>query len=331
MSIDMKRRSFLTLIGGAAANVLPFAARAQTPPAMLRVGSTSPRPRSDSFLGAGFEARMRELGYIEGKNFALDFIDLQGHTDRYRRAMQELADRKVDIIIAFGPEEALKSALAATRTIPIVMVAIDYDPLALGYVSSIARPTGNITGISMQQIELAAKRVQLVQDAFPTLRAATVFWDRSSGDQWRATQDAAAQLGLDIAGVELRDYPYDYERALEQAPPGHRAFLIVMTSSYFARDRERLVQFTLQKRVASMFVFREYVDLGALMSYGPNLTILSRRTADYVNRIARGAKPSDLPIEQPTRFELVINLKTAKLFGLEFSHAALIRADEVIE
>ena len=274
---------------------------------------------------------MHELGYIEGKNYSLDYIELHGQIDGYRRAMQELVDRKIDLILALGPEESLKSAVAATKTIPIVMVAIDYDPLALGYVSSLSRPTGNITGFSFQQIELAAKRVQLVQDAFPALRSATVFWDKQSADQWRTTQSAAAQLGLDIAGVELRDYPYDYERALEQAPPGHRAFLIVMTSSYFARDRERLVQFTLQKRVASMFVFREYVDLGALMSYGPNLTILSRRTADYVNRIARGAKPSDLPIEQPTRFELVINLKTAKLFGIEFSHAALIRADEVIE
>ena len=274
---------------------------------------------------------MRELGYIEGKNFLLDYIDLQGRADRYRPAMQELADRKVDIIVAIGPEESLKSAIAATQTIPIVMVAIDYDPLALGYVSSIARPTGNITGFFLQQIELAAKRVQLVQDAFPALRSATVFWDKQSADQWRATQDAAAQLGLDIAGVELRDYPYDYERALEQAPPGHRSFLIVMTSSLFARDIERLVRFTRQKRIASMFVFREYVDQGALMSYGPNRVVLSRRTADYVNRIARGAKPSDLPIEQPTRFELVINLKTAKLFGIEFSHAALIRADEVIE
>jgi len=330
MNMEMKRRTFFTLLGGAAANILPFAAHAQTPPAMLRVGIATPQPRATGFT-LGFEARMRELGYVEGKNFVFDYIDLQGRGDRYHAAMQELADRKVDIIVAIGPEESLKSAVAATKTIPIVMVAIDYDPLALGYVSSIARPTGNITGFFLQQIELAAKRVQLVQDAFPALRAATVFWDKQSADQWQATQGAAAQLGLDIAGVELRDYPYDYERALEQAPQSHRSFLIVTTSPVFATDRERLVQFTLQKRIASMFVFREYVDQGALMSYGPNRVVLSRRTADYVNRIARGAKPSDLPIEQPTRFEFVINLKTAKLFGLEFSHAALIRADEVIE
>ena len=136
---------------------------------------------------------------------------------------------------------------------------------------------------------------------------------------------------MEVTGVELRDYPYDYERAFSHAPLAHREFLIVMTSPYFARDRERLVQFTTQQRIASLFVFREYVDLGGLMSYGPSRTVLSRRAADYVNRIARGAKPSDLPVERPTIFELAINLKTAKLLGLEFSQAMLLRADEVIE
>ncbi len=326
----MRRRDFLAGMGAAGAACLPRRARAQAPSAMLRVGSCAPSPRVRSFL-QGFDARMRELGYVDGQNYTMDYIDLQGRADRYREAMQQLVDRKADVIVAFGPEEALKAALAATRTIPIVMVAIDFDPIALGYATSLARPTGNVTGIFLEQIELAAKRLQLVKDAFPAISKAMVFWDHLSADQWRATRDNAAKFGFDLAGIELRDYPYDYARALAQTPPDHRGFLFAMTSPLFARDRDRLVQFTLLNRLPSMFVFREYVDQGGLMSYGPNRNAMSRRTADYVHRIARGAKPSELPIERPTIFELVINLRTAKALGLEFSQAMLLRADEVIE
>jgi putative tryptophan/tyrosine transport system substrate-binding protein len=328
---QLERRAVLTgMAATAAAAYLPRRAGAQASAATLRVGSCTPLPRARSFL-QGFDARMRELGYVEGQNYTMDYIDLQGRTDRYRDAMQQLVDRKADVLVAFGPEESLKSALAATQTIPIVMVAIDYDPIALGYVASLARPTGNITGIVLEQIELAAKRLQLVKDALPAISKAMVFWDALSADQWRATRDNAAKLGFDLAGIELRDYPYDYARALAQVPPDHRGFLFAMTSPLFARDRDRIVQFTLLNRLPSIFVFREYVDQGGLASYGPNRTVMSRRTADYVHRIARGAKPSELPIERPTIFELVINLRTAKALGLEFSQAMLLRADEVIE
>lgn len=326
----MERRKFIMVLGGMAAT-WPCAVRAQTKPAVLRVGTASPTPRKakTSFL-VPFEQRMAELGYVKDKNFELDFIDVDapGH---YGEPFQELVRRKVDIILAYGAEGALKAALAATHSIPIVMVAIDYDPLQLGYVTNLARPTGNVTGLFFEQIELAAKRIQLLKDAFPAIHAATVFWDEISADQWKATRDSAEKLDLQVAGIELRNYPYDYTRALAQAPADHRGFLIVMTSPYFARDRERLVEFTTEQRVASIFVFREYVELGGLMSYGPSREVMSRRVADYVNRIARGAKPSDLPIERPTRFELAINLKTAKLLGLEFSQAMLLRADHVVE
>jgi putative tryptophan/tyrosine transport system substrate-binding protein len=327
----MNRRDVLTGLAIVAAGAsLQRSARAQTRPDMLRVGAASPSPRATSFTVA-FEQRMRELGYVEGSNFEFHYIDLQGRSDRYEAAMQDLVRRNVDVIVAFGPEAPLKSALALTKTIPIVMVAIDYDPFALGYVTSLARPTGNVTGLFLEQIELAAKRIELIKDAFPDLPSATVFWDELSADQWRATQQSAAKLGLPLAGIELHDYPYDYERALAQAAPEYRRFLIVTTSPYFARDRELLPQFVLRQRIAAMFVFREYVERGGLMSYGPNRTAMSRRTADYVHRLARGAKPSDLPIERPNTFEMVINLKTAKLLGLQFSQAMLLRADEVIE
>jgi putative ABC transport system substrate-binding protein len=326
----MRRREFITFAGGAVA--WPLAALAQTErPDFLRVGTASPTPRraSTSFLLA-FEQRMAELGYTEGKNFALEFIELD-QPNQFGEAFKELVQRKVDVLIAFGAEASLKSAMAASDTIPIVMVAIDYDTFRKGYVTNLARPTGNVTGLFFEQIELAAKRIQLLKDAFPALTAATVFWDEISADQWKATNESAGKLGLQLAGVEFRDRPYDYEQALLQAPATHRRFLIVMTSPYFAIDRKRLVEFTMQQRIGSMFVFREYIDLGGLMSYGPNRVVLSRRMADYVNRLARGAKPSALPIERPTVFETVINLKTAKSLGLQFSQAMLLRANEVIE
>jgi putative ABC transport system substrate-binding protein len=279
----------------------------------------------------GFDVRMRELGYVEGQNYTMDYIDMEGHVNRYGDTMRQLVARKADVIIAYGPEEALKAAVTATKTAPIVMVAIDFDPFALGYVTSLARPTGNVTGIVLEQIDLAAKRLQLVKDALPSISKALVFWDRMSADQWSATRDNAAKFGFDLVGIELTDYPYDYGRALARAPTDHRGFLFAMTSPLFGRDRDRLVQFTLLNRLPAMFVFREYVDLGGLASYGPNRYAMSRRTADYVHRIARGAEPSELPIERPTIFELTINLRTAKALGLEFSQAMLLRADEVIE
>ena len=326
----MRRREFITFVGGAVA--WPLVARAQTErPDFLRVGTASPTSRraSTSFL-LPFEQRMAELGYVEGKNFALEFIEL-AQPNQFDEAFKQLVRRKVDVLVAYGAEASLKSAMAASNAIPIVMVAIDYDPIHLGYVTNLARPTGNVTGLFFEQIELAAKRIQVLKDAFPAMAAATVFWDQISADQWKATRESAEKFGLQVAGVELRERPYDYERALLQAPSTHRDFLIVMTSPYFGADRKQLVDFTTQKHIGSMFVFREYVDMGGLMSYGPNRVVLSRRMADYVNRIARGAKPGDLPVERPTIFETVINLKTAKSLGLKFSQAMLLRADEVIE
>jgi putative tryptophan/tyrosine transport system substrate-binding protein len=273
---------------------------------------------------------MSSLGYQEGKNFAFDFlqaVSADGYEVLYRKLMQSAPD----VILAIGPEIGLKSALAVTRTLPIVMIAIDYDPLALGYVTGLARPSGNVTGVVFQQIELAAKRIQLIRDSFPDKRAATMFFDQSSADQWEAARSTAAALGLSLSGVELRESPYDYEAALDRAPLDHRGVLIVPTSPIFFRDRARLADFALRRRILSMFVFREWVDAGGLLCYGPSITARFTRVAEFVDRIAHGAKPADLPIEQPTKFEMVVNLKTAKAIGIELPTAILLRADEVIE
>jgi putative ABC transport system substrate-binding protein len=324
----IRRRQFITLLGGAAAG-WPLAARAQQTNKMLRVSTVSGAPKLSPQWTACVR-RMAELGYQEGKNFTFDFLPAATEAD-FETGYRTLAAREVDIVLATGAEIALKSALAATRTLPIVMIAIDFDPFARGYLTSLARPSGNVTGVFFQQIELAAKRIQLVKEAFPDMPGAIMFWDQPSADQWQAAQNAAATLGLRLSGIELRDPPYDYERALDEAPPDHRGIVIVATSVFFFRDRARVADFASRRHIPSMFVFREWVEAGGLLSYGPSITSLFGRVAEFVDRIARGAKPIDLPIEQPTKFETVVNLKTARAIGIELPTGILLRADEVIE
>jgi putative tryptophan/tyrosine transport system substrate-binding protein len=323
----MKRREFITLLGGTAA--WPLAAHAQQSPMPVIGFTVAGTPRS-SPQWVAFERRMAELGYQEGRNFSFDFLQAAS-ADEYEALYRKLAARGPDVILAIGTEIGLKSALAVTRTVPIVMIAIDYDPFARGYVTSLARPSGNLTGIVFQQIELAAKRIQLIKDSFPDRLAATMFWDKFSADQWEAARSTAVKLGLQLSGIELREPLYDYEAALDQAPLDHRGMLIVPTSPSLFHDRARLADFALRHRILSMFVFREWVDAGGLLCYGPSITALFGRVAEFVDRMARGAKPADLPIEQPTRFEMVVNLKTAKAIGIELPTAILLRADEVIE
>jgi putative ABC transport system substrate-binding protein len=323
----IERREFIAVLGGLVA--LPFVARAQRAPKMLRIGTVSAQPRSAP-LWMAFEQRMAELGYTQGENFALEIVPAAS-PEGFERGYRELAARSIDVIVASGPEIALKSALATTRALPIVMIAIEYDPIALGYVKSLARPGGNVTGVFFQQIELAFKRVQLLKDAFPNLQTATVFWDAISADQWRVTQKAAEALGLRVTGIELREIPYDYERAFAQSPLDYRDELLVMVSPLFYRDRAQLGELVLRHRMVSMFGLREWVDAGGLLSYGPSLPRLYRRAAEFVDRLAKGAKPSDLPVEQPTKFELIVNLRTAKAIGLMIPESLLLRADELIE
>jgi len=322
----MKRREFITLVGGAAA--WPLVAQAQ--PERLRVGVTSVQPRTVEIFSA-FAKRMAELGYEEGKNFTFDFVQAP-NVAGYTAAFREIANRGADIILAAGPEANLKAAIDAAGGRPIVMIATDFDPFAHGYVKSLARPGANITGVFFQQLDLSVKRAQVLKDAFPTLSGATVFWDQVSADQWQALKQAAGRtLAMHLSGIEFRERPFDYEKGLEQAAPNDRSALIVMASPLFALDRARLPEFALQHKMMSVFYTREYVDIGGLFSYGVSFTGLFRRAADYVDRIAKGAKPSDLPIEQPTKYELVINLKTAKALGITMLPSLLLLADEVIE
>jgi putative ABC transport system substrate-binding protein len=322
----VKRRAFIAVLGGAAA--WPLTARAQQPP-NLRVGITSIQQWTSPPYAA-FDKRLHELGYIEGKNLTVEFLNPDSQPSGIPGAIRELVRRKVDVIIA-PYQSAVKSAIATTDKVPVVMIAIDYDPLSLGYIKSLSRPGGNVTGLFLQQIELAKKRLELLKEALPDVRTATMFWDLPSEDQWKTTSAAAPDFGLRLAGVELREQPYDYEKALAQAPPDYHRTLVMPTSPVFYRDRQRLAEFALRHQIASMFVLREWVEAGGLLSYGASFPAMFQRAAEYVDRIAKGARAADLPIEQPTKFELVLNLKTAKAIGITVSPAILVRADEVIE
>jgi putative tryptophan/tyrosine transport system substrate-binding protein len=292
-------------------------------------GTVSVNPRSSPFYAA-FEQRLAELGYQQGKNFAFEFVQIFS-VEEYESGFRELIERKIDIIFAGGAELGLKWALKTTNTLPIVMIATDYDPFARGYLTSLARPNSNVTGLFLQPIELTAKRLQLMKYVFPDMQAVTVFWDSVSAAQWSAARDVSGKLGLQLAGVELHEQPYDYDQALAQAPPDYRKSLFVLASPFFFRDRARLADLALRNRIISMFVFREWVDAGGLLSYGPNFIGMYRRAAEYIDRIARGTKPGDLPIEQPTKFELVVSRKTAKAIGINLPTSILVLADEVIE
>jgi putative tryptophan/tyrosine transport system substrate-binding protein len=212
------------------------------------------------------------------------------------------------------------------------MVAVDYDPLAKRYIASLARPGGNITGVFFQQTDLAAKRLELFKEAVPEMRRAAILWDEISADQFEAAQQAATLLGIATVSLEFRITPYDYEWRLAEAGVGPGDGLIVMTSPIFTTvDRQRLPALALRHRLPSMFVTREQVEAGGLMSYGATTSEMNRLVARVVDRILKGAKPVDLPVQQPTRFELVVNLKTAKELGLTIPPVILARADEVIE
>lgn len=298
--------------------------------AVLRVGDVSlgaiTLPTRTAFL-----ERMAELGYERGRNFIFDYKRVQNRA-AFAAAYREMVDRKVDILIAAGHEAGLKAAVKAAGDIPIVMVAIDYDPLAGGYVQSLSRPGRNVTGVFFQQIELTKKRLQLMKEAFPDVKAATVVWDWASADQWKVAQTAAAEIGYPVQGVEFLERPYDYESAFARGAKKFRGALLVPASPVWKFPKRRIVpDFALRHRIRSMYFSSSYVRAGGLMSYGVSFPKLFRRIADYVDKIAKGTKPRELPIERPNRFELVVNLKTAKALGITIPPSILLRADKVIE
>jgi putative ABC transport system substrate-binding protein len=321
------RREFITLLGGAAA-VWPVAARAQQQPKMLRVGFVGIQPR-EAPLYAAFLKRMAELGYQEGRNFTFEYIQTPD-VDGYEKSYRDLAARKVDVFLAVGNEPALRAARSAAEGAPIVFLAVDFDPVAKGYVGNLSRPGGNITGIFVRQIELAAKRVEIAREVFSSANVVGIAFDSVSHEQRDAAAEAARKLGLEPRMIEVKGLQ-DYGDAFGAMDSALGQPIVLPAGALFLRDRGMIAQALLERRIPSIAAFRENTEAGALISYGFDLTGLFHDIAGYVQQVARGAKPSEMPIEQSSRFHMAVNLKTAAAIGVILSDTFVARANEVRE
>src|SRR5215470_18625538 len=306
----MRRREFIFAFGGAALG-WPMVARAQQPK-MLRVGFVGIQPREFPVYAA-FLMRMAELGYQEGRNFVFEYLQAP-NVDSYETSYRELAARKVDVFLAVGNEPALRAALAAADGGPIAFLAIDFDPVAKGYVANLSRPGGNVTGIFVRQLELAAKRVEIAREAFPRATVVGIAFDTISSEQRDAAAEAARKLGLNPRMIEVKG-ERGYASAFGAMDDARGQPLVLPAGPMFFRDRAAIAQALLEHQVPSIAAFRENIEAGALISYGFDLMGLFYDIASYVHQIARGAKPSDMPIEQSPRFYMAVNLKTAASLG----------------
>ena len=326
----MRRRKFITLIGGAAAT-WPLAARAQQPGKLPTIGflGQSTRSATSEWTNA-FVQRLRELGWIDGRNVAIEYRWGEGSNERFAQIAAEFVRLKVDVIVTAGTPQVL-AAKQATSVIPIVF-AVAGDPVGTGIVASLARPGGNVTGLATLAADLAGKRLELLREVVPGLGRLAIMGNVGnplSVLELGAVQAAAHTLGLEVHTLEIRR-AQDIAPAIE-ALKGRADALYVCIDGLVNTNRIRINTSSLGVRLPTMHGAREYVESGGLMSYGANYQDLFRRSADYVDKILHGAKPGDLPVEQPTKFDFIINLTTAKALGLDVPAAVLARADDVIE
>jgi putative tryptophan/tyrosine transport system substrate-binding protein len=327
----MQRRQFITLVGGTVI-AWPLSARAQQDGQIPRIGFLAPDPDSPLFAASypAFLAELRKLGFTEGKRL-IEFRRADEGASKTFAAAAELIRSKADVVVTFGPEITLKAASAASQTIPIVMIAVNFDPIAGGYVSNIARPDRNITGLVSRAPELAAKQLELLVEAFPDNKPIAALWEPASAAQFDAAQRAAQSFHIELRSHKVESPPFDFDEAFRAIAQGGSRMLLVLSGPSFGMQRAHIADLAIQHRLPTMFTFKYYVEAGGLMSYGIDTLPIFRRAASFVAKILRGAKPSDLPVEQPTNFEFTLNLKTAKAIGVSVPTSILLRADEVIE
>jgi putative ABC transport system substrate-binding protein len=329
MAIHIRRREFVFTLGGAAA-AWPMAARAQQPEKLPTIGFLGTNtPSAQSQWTAAFVQRLRELGWIDGRTIAIEYRWAEGRTERFPELATEFVRLKVDVIVTLGA--AVIPAKKATSVIPIVF-AVALDPVASGLVASLARPGGNVTGLSLQQSDVASKRLELLREVVPNLGRLAIlanFGVPSAVGEMREVQGTGHALGLDVATFEIRR-PADIAVAFDALKDRAQA-LYVVNEPLTVTNRTLINTLALAARLPTMHGSREQVEAGGLISYAANFPDLFRRAADYVDKILRGAKPADIPVEQPTKFDLVINLKTAKALDLQIPDKMLAVADEVIE
>jgi putative ABC transport system substrate-binding protein len=328
------KTKILGLSLGALLFALSYSVSAQQPKKIPRIGYlTSQDPASESIRSEPIRAALRELGYIEGQNIAIEYRYSEGKRDREPELAAELVRLKVDIIVVAGGPTPIRAAKNATKTIPIVMASVGADPVREGLIESLARPGGNVTGLTNIAIELSGKRLELFKEAVPKLARVAVFYDPAyrevEFDVKEVLPAAARALRVTIQPWEVRaaeDFEKVFSALNKQRPDG----IFVTAGRLMRANRERIAAFALKTRLPAMGS-REFVEAGGLMYYGADIADSYRRVAYYVDRILKGAKPADLPIEQPTKFELVINLKTAKQIGVEIPPEVLARATKLIK
>jgi putative ABC transport system substrate-binding protein len=328
----VKRRAFITLLGSAAA-VWSLGARAQQSGKVARVGVLA-SDRANPITGEGLQillAELHKLGFTEGQNLLVEHRRVDEGVAKAFAGANDLVAAKADVLVVSGAELALQAADAARPPVPIVMLANNFDPIARGYVKSLSHPGGNITGLVYRQPELAAKQLELLAEAFPGRPRVGVLWDEYSVDGLDSAERVARSLRLTLRPLKLENPPYDWDMAFRTLSEREAQMLLVLSSPLFTPHRARIAELALRHRLPSMYIFRYYVTAGGLISYGVNTGPLWRRAASYVAKILRGAQPTDLPVEQTSNFELVVNLKTAKALGVEMPTSILLRADEVIE
>jgi putative ABC transport system substrate-binding protein len=325
----MKRREFITLLGGAAA-AWPLAARAQRAAKIARIGYLafrSPISADEAFLKG-----LAELGWIEGQNIAIERRFAAGDVEQLKAAAAELVGLKVDVIVA-AASAPTKVAKEATASIAIVFANAG-DPVGQGFVQSLPRPGGNVTGIAFDASpDITAKQAQLLLEVVPSASRLAVLWNPSSAflhSYWSVLKAAAPTLRVTLQPLEVRDAS-EFQGAFDSMTRAGADGLIVLSDTFATFHRARLADLAAKHRLPAVYGHGQYAEAGGLMSYGPSLTDTYRHAASYVDKILRGANPADLPVEQPTKFELIINLKTAKTLGLEVTPMLLARADEVIE
>jgi putative tryptophan/tyrosine transport system substrate-binding protein len=332
----MKKAAVLSILVGVVLLALGVIAEAQQPKKVPRIGYLSAlAPASESFRSEAIRLALRDLGYIEGQNIATEYRYTEGKTDRLPELAAELVRLKVDLIVVAGGEPYVRAAMNATKTIPIVMVGAGRDPVRAGLVESLARPGGNVTGLTTLSRELGGKRLELLKEAVSKVARVAVLYDPAVPGTTREVKEelptAARALGLTVQPWEVRAAD-DFERVFaalnKQRPDG---LFVPGGGQLMNANRKRIADLALKSRLPSVYGTREYVEAGGLMSYGADQADSSHRVAYYVDRILKGAKPANLPVEQPTKFELVINLKTAKQIGLTIPPNVLARADKVIK
>jgi len=306
-------------------------AQAQQPKKVPRIGYLSARDQAnDSPRSGGVLVGLRELGYVDGQNIAIEYRYAQGKPERFSKLAKELVRQKVDLIVAAGGDLLIGPIMNATKTIPIIMTGGGTDPVEAGFVKSLAQPGGNVTGLTNLVMQLGGKRLELFKEAVPNLARVAILHDPATGDDERELLLSAARtLRLTVQPWELRRTD-DFDRVFVAINKDRPDGLYVSTGALLNSNQIRIVSFAAKSRVPSVYGRREYVENGGLMYYGADLAASYRRVAYYVDKILKGAKPADLPVEQPTKFELVINLKTAKQLGLSIPPNVLVRADRVI-